>query len=71
MCEPILHGAPLGRAEVTGDREVPGYLNRGTKLSRGAEGAVGASEKVEALEFQTPPRTPRWEMSAPAVKAVG
>ena len=27
--------------------------------------------KREALEFQTPPRTPRWEMSAPAVSAVG
>ena len=27
--------------------------------------------KREALEFQTLPRTPRWEMSAPAVSAVG
>ena len=63
-------GSDKGHDEVSGDLAVPDYGNRGTKLSRGAECAVGASEKREVPEYSGRfPRTPPWVCRAPAVNA--
>ena len=63
-------GSDKGHDEVSGDLAVPGYMNRGTIGSRGAECAVSASEEGEVPEYSGRfPRTPRWVCRAPAVNA--